>query len=236
MNKTIFFKEIFSNIFKGKPGSIRDLKYFGRWKHYMEPNRSSVADRLPWINFSSIDFLEKTLKPTDIVFEFGGGGSTLFFLDRVSKVITVEHNIEWYDILKNILKPTEQLKWEGNLITAEPATENKPHDMSSPDDYSSSGEIYKHETFKNYATYIDCFEDEYFDLVLIDGRARPSCIKHSVNKVKKNGLLIIDNADREYYLSQTESYLQNFSLLQNYLAPIPFVPHFVQTNIYKRIK
>jgi hypothetical protein len=236
VNKTVFFKGIIGNLFKGKIASVRDLKYYKRWQYYLGPNRSSVIDRLPWTNFPSIDLFKKILKPTDIVFEYGGGGSTLFFLDRVKKVVTVEHNIEWYDILKNNLTQEEQLKWEGNLITAEPATESRQLDMSNPNDYSSSGEIYRNETFKNYVTYIDRFEDEYFDLILVDGRARPSCIKHSVNKVKKNGLLILDNADREYYLTQVESYLQNFILLQNDLAPIPFVPHFVQTNIYKRIK
>ena len=79
-------------------------------------------------------------------------------------------------------------------------------DYSDPNNYTSS----TFEIFKSYVTQIDEFQDEHFDLILIDGRARPSCIQHSVNKLKRNGLLVLDNADRVYYLSQTKNLLSDF--------------------------
>lgn len=59
---------------------------------------------------------------------------------------------------------------------------------------------FKDLNFETYVKSIDKFPDNYFDLIIVDGRARPSCIKHAMNKVKTGGVLLIDNADRTYYL------------------------------------
>ena len=50
-----------------------------------------------------------------------------------------------------------------------------------------------------YASVIDRFPDGYFGLVFVDGRSRPSCVKHSIPKIKSGGFLILDDADRNYY-------------------------------------
>ncbi|MEO6454499.1 MAG: hypothetical protein ABIN97_10520 [Ginsengibacter sp.] len=230
-DQLFFFQQL-----KGENTSLADIKYFNRWKYYLQPGRNPVTERLPWINFPAIDFLKKNLNPADTVFEFGAGGSTLFFLDRVKKLITAEHKTEWYDTLKKIITQKELYKWEGVLIPPELKTETRQLNISDPNDYYSSDDAYINSTFKNYVTYIDRFSDGFFNVILIDGRARPSCIKHAVKKLRRNGLLILDNADREYYLTRSNEYLHNFHLLQNHFAPIPFVAPFVQTNIYKRIK
>ncbi|MGD0612699.1 MAG: hypothetical protein ABSB41_14420 [Anaerolineales bacterium] len=56
-------------------------------------------------------------------------------------------------------------------------------DISNPDDYVSGSPDYQGYTFKKYVAQIDEFKPDYFDIVLVDGRARPSCIKHAVGKV-----------------------------------------------------
>ena len=43
------------------------------------------------------------------------------------------------------------------------------------------------------------FPDEYFDLILVDGRNRKGCIIQSLSKLKKGGILMLDNAERSYY-------------------------------------
>ncbi len=47
-----------------------------------------------------------------------------------------------------------------------------------------------------------------FDIILIDGRDRVRCAKHSINKLKPNGIIIWDNSDREYY-SEGYEYLRS---------------------------
>jgi hypothetical protein len=107
-------------------------------------------------------------------------------------------------------------------------------DFTNPNHYYSNDENYPANTFKSYACYIDKFEDGYFDIVLIDGRARPSCLKHAVSKVKKGGLLILDNAERKYYLANNLIDENQFRLILNKPAPSPFMNFYSQTNIWVR--
>lgn len=228
MDQLDFLKQTFH-----KESGIRNLKYYKRWKIFLEPNKNSISDRLPWINFPAIDFLNENLKPEYKVFEYGGGGSTLYFLDRVSEVTTVEHNPEWFTNLQKVITEAQKGKWQGNLILPDTSEiKTMPSSISDPDLYFSWDDTFEHKIFRSYASYIDRFKDEYFDVVLIDGRARPSCIKHAINKVNKNGFLILDNAEREYYFEKTRQYFDGFKLIMDHFAPLPYVKHFTQTNIW----
>ena len=42
-----------------------------------------------------LDFLESHLRPTDRLVEWGGGGSSAWLANRVSRLYTVEHDAEW---------------------------------------------------------------------------------------------------------------------------------------------
>jgi hypothetical protein len=235
MDHLFFTKEIFNNLDKGNFTDLLNFRYYKRWKKFIDPSKSSVSERLPWINFSAIDYLKKNLRPEFKVFEYGGGGSTLFFLDHVKEVTTVEHNKDWFAILKTQIKQVDKNRWDGNLIEAEPNAMMADFDESNPDHYYSGDDNYSGMNFKSYVSYIDRFADSYFDLVLIDGRSRPSCIKHSVNKVRSGGLIVLDNAERKYYLSHSLSYLKVFKMIQNKFAPLPFTRGFTQTNIWQKL-
>ena len=71
--------------------------------------------------------------------------------------------------------------------------------FENPGDFISEGPAYAGKNFEQYAKSIDSFPDNYFDIVIVDGRARPSCIQQGIPKLKKNGWLIIDNTERKYY-------------------------------------
>lgn len=233
MNK-FFFQQVFEDFAKGNISAVFNFKYYKRWENYLDPGRSSISDHSPWINFPAIDFLKRNLKPEDKIFEYGGGGSTLFFLDRVRQVITVEHNPEWFKILQESILSETKCKWDGNLILPELNQTQELKNIADPEHYYSEDSNYRKMNFKKYASYIDKFKDEYFDLVLIDGRARPSCIKHSVRKIKKGGFLILDNAERNYYLNHTASFLRDFKLVLSKFAPLPYSEIFIQTNIWRK--
>jgi predicted O-methyltransferase YrrM len=65
--------------------------------------------------------------------------------------------------------------------------------------------------FHRYASAIDAFPDGSFDVVLVDGRARPACIRHGARKVRVGGWLILDNAEREYYVRHVQADLADFN-------------------------
>jgi hypothetical protein len=80
----------------------RQIKYFFDWqKTYW---RSPIDDRRPWLSYIAIDWLKNTLRPEMRVIEFGSGGSTLFFAERVAELVSVEHDREWYFRVQDALK------------------------------------------------------------------------------------------------------------------------------------
>ena len=51
----------------------------------------------------------------------------------------------------------------------------------------------------SYFEEIETLPDNYFDLVLIDGKDRLECIKNSLTKIKSGGILMLDDAQRARY-------------------------------------
>ena len=50
-----------------------------------------------------------------------------------------------------------------------------------------------------YNQVIETFKDDYFDLILVDGRDRVKCVESSISKLKSGGWLVLDNSERVYY-------------------------------------
>lgn len=166
---------------------LRYPKYIFIWK------KSPLDSEMPWINFATKSYLDKKLNEKMIIFEYGSGGSTFYFSKRVEKVISVEHNEDWYKIVKdkldnNNIKNVEiHLCPPKNLLTNESVL------------CLSSDQNYKNKNFQEYVEKINNYPDNYFDLIVIDGRARVSCIKNSISKVKSGGYIFLDNSERKEY-------------------------------------
>jgi hypothetical protein len=54
-----------------------------------------IHSGLPWFTFGAIDFLNTYIRPYHTVFEYGCGGSTIFFAARAASIECVEHNRAW---------------------------------------------------------------------------------------------------------------------------------------------
>ena len=188
----------------------------------------------PWLVFDAIDYIESRLFKGMNVFEYGSGGSTLFWLQYGANVVSIEHNPQWYNLMKNKLPSNKSIDYR--LIVPEIVKEtDRNFDPSDPEKFFSADMIYNNSQFYKYVTQIDEFPDEYFDLISIDGRARPSCIKHSINKVKNGGIIIVDNSDREYYFTKTLEYFKKFSKIEFYGVG-PCNNRCWKTNIYLRMR
>lgn len=214
------------------------VKYFKAWKDSLENDRSPVDERKPWMTFQSIDMLDRELTSESVIFEYGSGGSTLYFLDKGAKVITVEHDKTWIDLLKHKIQDDGlNHNWIGlHKMPIDSDRISKDSNVADPDCYTSNAKKYRRFDFKPYASAIDDYQDCLFDLVSVDGRSRPSCIKHSAKKVKIGGWLLLDNSERKYYLNQkTLIYLEGFEIILDEYCPAPGVHNFTKTTIWKRI-
>ena len=171
-------------------------KYAVIWLRSLRYRHSAFSEKIPWINFKAITWLESYLKPGMSVFEYGSGGSTVFIAGRVKSLVSVEHDRAWYIRIKELLAAervsnAEPLLFEPEKIATQPMT------SYGCDSYAST--VLPGLSFEKYVKSIEAYPDKSFDLVFIDGRARASCIKHAIKKVRDAGYIMVDNSERQIY-------------------------------------
>jgi hypothetical protein len=209
------------------------IRFFPSWWKHNNPVRNSVDDQMPWLTFGSIEFIKSRLRPDMVVFEYGSGGSTLFWSSRVKQVVSIEHDRDWYNRLNAEIKKRSLSNIQYRLVEPAPRTHGNPDGYADPINYASEDKQFKGLSFEAYAKSIDGFPNDYFDIIVIDGRARTSCIMHAIPKLKKSGWLIVDNTDRSYYLSSYN--FKNGWEQHDFAGPVPYILHFSQTTVLKKI-
>lgn len=163
---------------------------------------------LPWFTYPCISFLDDILDPTWRVFEYGGGYSTLYFLNNVTEVETVESNKDWVTKLKD-MDPRALVEFiPQNIVrNTDPDAstlieEFKARNFNLPKSTSYEHDFYHgliNEGFDAYAAHIASKPKGYYDVVLVDGMARSLCAYFAAEYVKEDGYIIFDNADRWQY-------------------------------------
>lgn len=209
---------------------------YDRWMNSFKPGRNSVNDESAWITFDALDYLSAWLRPEHRVFEFGGGGSTLFFCKKTASVVTVEHHREWFETLEKVMQEKGYSNWQGYFVESDLVADWHLLDAANPKHFRSNSPDQKNRSFERYARMIAPFDDGFFDLVLVDGRARTSCIAQAIPKVKTGGLLVVDNSERPYYLPAfKEVFAQQFKVELDTYAPVPYSPDFSTTLILRKL-
>lgn len=104
---------------------------------------------IPWVTHKAYLFLDEFIKNNinSYVLEFGCGSSTLWFAQRTKNLVSVEHSVKWFNSINKVLK-TSKKYFKVNLIL-----------HSQP-----------------YFVICNNFPENYFDLILVDGRNRKGCI------------------------------------------------------------
>ena len=185
-----------------------DIRFAYRWLRSLLPSHSPLTDEIPWVTFKAIEWLESYLKPHMDVFEYGAGGSTLFLAKRASRVVSVEHDEEFYQVVAKQLTAGQMQNCE--LILRKP---ERMHPGDEPSEgsrnFASFQGKYRGLSFGDYVKAIDRYPDGSFDLVAVDGRARVSCVRHAIGKVRRGGYVLLDNSERP-------AYAEAFALLSRY--------------------
>lgn len=164
---------------KSKGTALADLR---TWASTTLLRRDLGAADLPWLTFPAIRWLQARCQPQWRVFEWGSGASTLFFSRRGCRVVSVEHDHDWY-----------------HRVTAK--LEGYP--QAQVHHVPPTGDAGRPDAFQRYAAAIDRFPSGHFDLVLVDGRARLACLEHALSKVAPTGVLVLDDSQRSDYSSAT---------------------------------
>lgn len=174
-----------------------DYRYLWPWFQSIMPGHYPLTDERPWITFKAISWLEEYLKPEMRVFEYGSGGSTVFFARRVKEVHAVEHEEMYFDMVRQALV-SKGLKNCGYQLQL-PRALNQANVEYSLTSCTSLMEGWRDCDFSEYVQSIDHFPDGCFDLVVVDGRSRISCLNRALRKVRRGGWIMLDNSERGQY-------------------------------------
>lgn len=220
-----FYKELKYATRKGK-SPIVPFKYFFTYINQNRIKQDRLQNKTPWMTVPAIKLLESYVFPGTNVFEYGSGASTLFFGSKGAKVTSIEHDSVWCQIVKEKLIQEDFNKV--SIILKEP---KKSYSFDGV--FSKKDKNYLQCDYTEYARAIKKFDDQFFDIVVIDGRVRVACLEEALPKLKKGGLLVFDNGDREEYQSALLK-LKSYLLLSDYTVS-SFDLSFSQTNIYKLV-
>lgn len=147
--------------------------------HNVMKGRSPLELEIPWFSYAAIDFLDEFVRAEMTVFEYGSGGSTVFFARRAKSVFSVEDNREWYDLVTAKLRENSINNATLNLC---------PYDFRHPENFEKSD-------------YYNAMPDERFDILVIDGKeewtqVRPTCFRRAEDHVKPGGIIVLDDSWR----------------------------------------
>lgn len=204
----------------------RMLRFYNMWRKSLKAREFSLNNQFPWIVYEAIEWLESFLTKEMQIFEWGSGGSTVFFAKRVQSVVTIEHDPEWYSTMFNQL---QQSNIRNVQLLLRPPEEFEAGDEA----YTSTDEACKELSFRGYAEAIDRYPDRFFDLVLVDGRARKACMRHAFIKIRPGGYLLLDDSERPDYQSE-KAFLSDWGI-QEFYGPGPYNDYFWQTTVWKRL-
>jgi hypothetical protein len=151
----------------------------------------AIADLdVPWWSYKAIDAVEEWLSSRSSpvrAFEYGSGASTLWLASRCQQVHTVEHHRDFFASIRPTFDERENIV--PHLV--EPTASVGPQTPSGKSGYASSD-------FTDYVSTID-ETGGYFDLIVIDGRARTHSLGASLPRLAPNGIIVFDNSLRRRY-------------------------------------
>lgn len=155
------------------------------------------GDPIPWFTYPAIDFLKERITKDLLIFEYGSGGSSIWFSNHAKSVDSVEHHPKWYqEVLKqtannpNIHVHLAELKPEHQVLDY--------HTLAFLRD--TAGNDYINQIKKGNKKY---------NLVIVDGLFRNDCLIPATQCLTNDGVVILDNTNYDKELSDGITFMKN---------------------------
>jgi hypothetical protein len=168
------------------------------------------ADPKPWMTEGLIQFLEQELSKDDIVLEFGGGASSIWWCSRAKYTYTVEASPDWAPTLITKMSQCPHLlaKWSMLFVPCEWHTSHL-----SPKQYWKKNANMINEEQASYLNNIySCIPQSFKPTVIvIDGSVRPQTVVTTAHYIKHSTqvrMIVVDNM--ETMRSSTEGMFTGF--------------------------
>jgi len=134
-------------------------------------------DTLPWINHWAIYWLSSMIRETDRVFEWGSGASTIWFAKKVSSVISIESDPNWFREISTQISEEGLTNVDLKFIGKDPIG-----------------------TWRAYSNEIKKHPQNSFDLIFVDGdlATRTICAEAAIRVAGEDTIIILDNSIRKH--------------------------------------
>jgi predicted O-methyltransferase YrrM len=169
--------------------------------HFISSLRAKAVNEngqpIPWYTYPALDFLKYRHFDGKNILEFGGGQSSLWWGSVAQKVVSLEGDKSWHDLIKKDMPQNVELHYI--------SMENR----------------------SDFTHIVTSLLDKYslFDVVIVDGLYREEAIKIALKYVKPNGAIIVDNSEGYgiFQLTQESEFNQRIDFYGN--APGVINPH-----------
>jgi predicted O-methyltransferase YrrM len=180
----------------GEAGAVRVsrldiVRAFIRQKRRDSSRKGEIR---PWMKYMEIEIIEEVLErlgPLNCL-EWGAGYSTLCFpgfLGTEARWLAVEHDGGWAYRIGN-------LNERSGVSVRHVAANHTP--WSDPQNDGTYSDL------TDYVEYPARFAP--FDFILVDGRARASCLEKAASLLTDSGVVVLHDAQREHYQPPTVSF------------------------------
>lgn len=133
----------------------------------------------PWMCPGTIRFCQNHLNKSMVAIEFGSGRSTLWFSTQVGRLLSVEHNPEWFQAVRKKLADASVRNVDYRLVPL-----NHPESAAERPEYSP---------VPDYVAVADSLVDGSIDFAVVDGHYRTNCVSHLIPKIAPRGFLLVDD-------------------------------------------
>ena len=128
----------------------------------------------PLMHEHEYKFIERYLKREDVLLEYGAGNSTLYFSDFVKKLISLEHDVDYYNQIKKCIDGYGADNVE--LYHVEPTIKDT--------------KVKRYDQLKDYIEF-PVKKEFKFNKILIDGRARKECALFLSDHISNDDVVFI---------------------------------------------
>jgi hypothetical protein len=159
----------------------------------------------PTISYRAAQLIARRLRPDWNAVEFGSGMSTVWLGARVGSLLSIEDNPGWAHRVRTLL--------DAKRLT------HVRHQLRPADSYFDLADV----------------PDGHFHFALVDGSFRADCVAAVLPKMRKGGLLYMDNSDKDMTIPDGDVRRAEALLLQAAAAhgwPVLYFTDFSPTNLF----
>ena len=133
----------------------------------------------PWVDTKALAAISSMVHTDMDVFEWGSGGSTVWFAGRARSVHSVEHDRDWFQDVSDAASHHSLCNVWMQLVCTK----------------QSEGELPDWSAYESSCLHAGCL----FDIVFVDGRSRVKCFEAALKVIKPGGIILLHDAERPRY-------------------------------------